>query len=115
MTNHPSAAWGDEQLRAAQCFGEIQDLPFPAVPTDADEAAVEAMAESILKRIDSMQPQAVLVQGEFTLCYRIVTELKARKIPVLAACSTRCVEENVAPDGTAEKRVVFRFERFRHY
>ena len=30
-TNHPSARWSAEQISAAQVYGEILDMPFPAV------------------------------------------------------------------------------------
>ena len=90
-------------------------MQFPSVPADADEAAVNRLADSIVQQVWSMHPAAVLCQGEFTLSYRVIAGLKALGIPVLAACSARRSEEIRHPDGTSEKRVIFRFERFREY
>ena len=31
FSNHPSKAWGKTQLNAAMEYGEVIDIPFPAV------------------------------------------------------------------------------------
>ena len=31
LTNHPSATWSEEQLKAARQYGEIVDLHFPII------------------------------------------------------------------------------------
>ena len=42
-------------------------------------------------------------------------KLKERKIPALAACSSRRTEETVNENGSTQKSTVFIFERFRKY
>ena len=73
------------------------------------EKAVENAA-----RIQAMEPAAVLLQGEFTYSYDLITLLKEAGIPVLAACSRRDVEER-QEEGKSVKTAVFRFVRFRKY
>ncbi len=41
LSNHPLSNWSEKQRQAAeQQFGQIVNLPFPTVPTDADLAQV---------------------------------------------------------------------------
>lgn len=115
FTNHPSATWSEEQRAAALSYGEILDLPFPAVPEDWDEHQVAALAEEWAARIAGLHPAAVVCQGEFTLTAAVTALLLARGILVLAACSRRCILEERQQDGTTVKQAVFRFARFRRY
>ena len=98
FTNHPSSQWGERQLREAEKYGDIVDVPFPAVDPEEDEAYIGVLAS------------AVLCQGEFCLVYRVVSLLKEKNITVLAACSERCVIQN-----GDRKEVTFSFRRFRRY
>lgn len=50
LSNHPSANWQAEQLVAAQSFGEVVDLPFPAIPPDRDTVQVENTAHEYLDK-----------------------------------------------------------------
>lgn len=110
LTNHPSANWDEVQTKAALAFAErIEDIAFPAVPPNADEKAIEALAETCMAKIPPETSHA-LVQGEFTLTVELVRRLQARGITCLAATSTRNVED-------ADGRLVstFTFVRFRAY
>ena len=79
FSNHPYEKWSDKQKEVAKEYGETVDLAFPAVPGMADESQIEALAldsiELILKNIDDDPKSAVMVQGEFTLTYAVVSEL----------------------------------------
>lgn len=57
VSNHPSGKWGTDQHRAAAQYGEIVDLPFPAIEPTLDREAVKALAEDYYTRI------CALVQG----------------------------------------------------
>ena len=110
LSNHPSANWDEAQTQAALALTErIEDIAFPAVLPDADEKAIEALAETCMAHIPPETSHA-LVQGEFTLTVELVRRLQAGGITCLAATSTRNVEE-------AEGRRVstFTFVRFRVY
>ena len=115
FTNHPSAQWSAEQKAAAQAYGEVIDLAFPAIDPAADEAALDSLASAYAARILHMKPDAVLCQGEFTFVYRVVLRLEGAGIPVFAACSFRKSQETTSPDGTTMKQSVFLFTRFRRY
>ena len=62
-----------------------------------------------------MQPEAVLVAGEFTFTFMLVDKLLKDGITVLSTCSKRITKEEKKPDGTNEKITVFVFECFRPY
>lgn len=110
FTNHPSSEWDSRQRKAAEGYGEIVDIQFPMVDPRKGEAYIGELAERCLAEILMMEPAAVLCQGEFCLVYRLVSLLKEKRIPVLAACSRRMVEMK---DG--KKEVFFQFCRFREY
>lgn len=111
LSNHPSVQWDDAQTKAALAFAErIEDIEFPAVPPDADEKAIEKLADTCVAQIPPETSYA-LVQGEFTLTVELVRRLQSRRITCLAATSKRNVEEDI--DG---RRVsTFTFVRFRAY
>ena len=110
FTNHPSDKWETEQRRCALEYGELVNLPFPEVEAEADENAVNEMAESYVRKILDLDPCAVLCQGEFSLAFQVTSMLKAHGITVLAACSRR----EVKVYGN-KKEVLFQFVRFRKY
>lgn len=110
FTNHPSDKWEAEQRRCALEYGEIVDLPFPAVEAEADEDVIKEMADSYVSKILDLNPGAVLCQGEFCLAFQVTTILKTRGVTVLAACSKR--EVKVYGD---KKEAIFKFVRFRKY
>ncbi len=111
LSNHPSAAWEDAQRKAALAIAErIEDIAFPAVPPDADEKTVEALAEKCVAQVPPETSHA-LVQGEFTLTVELVRRLQARGITCLAATSKR----EVAEEGDGRRVSTFRFVRFRAY
>lgn len=110
FTNHPSDKWEAEQRRCALEYGEIVDLPFPAVEAEADEDVIKEMAEFYVRKILDLDPCAVLCQGEFSLAFQVTALLKAQGVTVLAACSRR----EVKVYGN-KKEATFKFVRFRKY
>ena len=115
LTNHSSGFWSEEQRNAAEQYGNIIDIPFPAVDPAAEPEEITAMADACMEKIRAYEEPTVLVQGEFTLVFAIVSRLKAEGIRALAACSVRQVVETHSEDGTVIKRAVFRFRGFREY
>lgn len=111
LSNHPSATWEDAQRKAALALAErIEDIAFPAVPPDADEKAIEALAVECVAKVPPETSHA-LVQGEFTLTVELVRRLQARGITCLAATSKR----DVAEAGDGRRVSTFTFVRFRAY
>ena len=115
FSNHPSNRWSTEQLEAAQAYGELKDYDFPMVNPEDDEKDVEELANRCVREILEFHPDAVLVQGEFTVCYSVIRKLKERNIICLAACSAREAVEEKKEDGSVRKESIFRFCGFREY
>lgn len=114
-TNHPYEIWNDPQREAARAYGEVKDLPFPAVSPEADSDELRAMTDEYAERIEKQKPDAVLVAGEFTFAFMLVDKLLQDGVKVLSSCSKRVTQEVKREDGTNEKKSVFLFERFRDY
>lgn len=114
-SNHPSPAWSVQQKEAAEKYGEIMDIPFPAVSCSLSDAQLEELAEKTAEVIIEKEPEAVMCMGEFVVCFRIVQKLKARGIRVLASCSERRAVEHTEEDGTVRKQTIFAFRGFREY
>ena len=114
FSNHSSHLWTPMQKIAAQAYGEIIDLPFPAVSPDASADEIIALATEYTDLICSMTPSAVLCQGEYTLAFAVVSRLKQRGVTVFAACSKRRVDEYAERD-TTRKTSVFEFRQLREY
>lgn len=114
-TNHPSERWGDEQLAAAKNFGELVDVPFPAINPAATTDEIRALVQSTLEEILSLKPTAVLCQGEFNYTFEMVERLKNFGVKVFAATSERIVREEILPDGSSRTISTFRFVQFREY
>ena len=102
FTNHPSALWSAEQKAAAQVYGKVIDLAFPAIDPATNEAVLDSLAAVYADHILHLNPDAVLCQGECTFVYRVVQRLEAAGIPTLAACSRRKSQETTYPDGSTE-------------
>jgi hypothetical protein len=114
LSNHPYSAWDEAQRLAAQSFGTCIDIPFPQIAADADESAIQVLADQYLQAILTRgegQQVTVHLMGEMCFTFALVSRLLHRGIPCIAACAARNV--TVSPDGV--KSVIFNFTRFRHY
>ena len=114
FTNHPSTQWEEAQIKEASTWGKIIDIPFPHVDATADEKVIGELAQRYVHSILEHNPTIVLCQGEFTLCYLVITKLIEHNIKVVAACSQRLVEE-VFENGQKTKKSRFVFSGFREY
>lgn len=114
FTNHPVGKWDEAQLTAAKKHGAIIDMPFPLINPMLTKCDILALAKDYVGRITAMSPKAVLCQGEFTLVFAVVAELKKHGILTFAACSERCVSEH-SEDGVMKKTATFNFVQFREY
>lgn len=115
LTNHPSKSWHNEQLQAAEFYGEIVDVPFPDVNPLFAEKQITDIADDLVNYVCELEPDAVLCQGEFSLAYAIIKRLTEKKITVLAACSARRVIEEMQENGDVKKICIYNFVKFRKY
>lgn len=116
FTNHLASAWNNSQREEAEKYGKIKEIEFPNVSPYSSSEDVKMLAEDyasqIVKLLPNDEENAVLCQGEFSLCFAVTEKLKANNIKVLCACSERKVVE--AFDGEKSmKKAEFRFVGFR--
>lgn len=117
LSNHPSANWGNEQTKAAEIYGRVIDLAFPAIDPAATTGQVEFLAEQYEVKVRQMLSTentgayAVHVMGELTFCFALIARLQKAGITCLASTTGRDTVEN----GNGSKTSVFRFVRFRDY
>ena len=107
--------WGELQLLAARHYGEVEDIPFPAIDEKGDEAYISALAEEYASRIlayTETYEVTVHLMGELTFTFALLKRLQALHIPCIAATSKRIVAEETCG---RKSEVVFQFERFRKY
>lgn len=119
LSNHKSSHWSKEQLKMAQAYGAIVDLPFPQIdPHMTDEElnhVVEKYRQKVLQFRTDGRPLYCMLQGEFVFTFRLVTKLKADGVTVLAGSSERRVLEETDESGHTRKQGLFVFVRFREY
>ncbi len=115
-TNHPSAKWSQEQLKAAQGYGEVYDLPFPNVDPTASSEDVRRIAHGYAADIAGQAGKGgtALVQGEGSLMYHTIRFLTEEYgVHCVVACSDRKVVESVNEKGETVKTATFCFVQFR--
>ncbi len=116
FTNHSVLTWSNAQKEAAEKYGNIREINFPDVSPYDSADDIKLLADNYVSQIVSLLPDneenAVLCQGEFSLCVAVIEKLKSRNIKVLCACSERRAIEEF--DGEKNiKKSEFRFVGFR--
>lgn len=112
LTNHPSEKWSEEQIKAARCYGEIADIPFPSIKPTASTNDIIELAELMIDKIKSIDSNpTVHVMGEMTFTYHVVSRLKALGITCVASTTKRNII--ITPDG--KEIPDFKFVQFREY
>ena len=94
-------------------YGEIVDLPFPAVAPDGDEDYIAALADKYCSKVleyAKTQTVTVHLMGEMTLTFALLQRLQIQGVPCVASTTQR---ETVEEDGV--KKSIFRFVKFRKY
>ena len=64
FSNHPYALWSAEQQAAAQRYGTVVDLAFPAIDPAADETALDSLATVYADHILHLNPDRLLPPQE---------------------------------------------------
>lgn len=60
FSNHTSKAWGKAQLNAAMEYGEVIDIPFPAVNPYSNKEEIYKICEGYVANIMNLNPSCVL-------------------------------------------------------
>lgn len=74
FTNHPLDRWDIKQQEAAEWYGMIVDIPFPAVDAMGDEEYILRMVDDYVEKIEILKPETVLCQGEFSTAYQMISK-----------------------------------------
>ena len=112
LTNHPSSGWSENQLKAAQQYGEVVDFGFPVIGPDFSSKEIGELADVVVESIKGMDNNPVVhVMGEMTFTYAVVSRLKAMGITCIASTTERLVK--MMADG--KKVSEFKFVLFREY
>ena len=114
LSNHPSKTWNETQKKAAQQYGQIIDVPFPAISAIGDELyildLVRDFKAQILSQFNPLN-DVIHIMGELCFTFALVKELKNNGFVCLASTTERIVEEK----EPGVKEVIFKFVRFRKY
>ncbi len=114
LSNHPSNDWSEEQVKAAQVYGEIEDMEFPKVCPKASEEEIEQLVDDYADRILDLSEEkdvTVHVMGEMTFTMGLVSRLTEQGIRCVASTTTR----DTIDKGNGVKESQFQFVRFREY
>jgi len=112
LTNHPSSGWNEEQMKAAQQYGEVVDISFPIIEPLFTSKDINELANEMADKIRAFDCNPVVhVMGEMTFTYAVVSRLKAMGITCVASTTERIAK--MMPDG--KKISEFKFVQFRKY
>lgn len=118
FTNHRLPDWSREQIETAEKeWGTLAELPFPEVDPRGSKDYISQLATEYVQRMEAMLAQsaearhAVHVMGEMTLCFEVVTRLKAKGIHSVVATTRRTILHQ--KDGIKTNK--FEFVQFRSY
>ena len=113
LSNHPSSDWTESQFKAAERYGKVIDVDFPTIPPEADEQAINQMADQYVAMIRDMTKDKSVtlhIMGEMTFVFRVVSQLNVLGITCVASTT-----ERIAHETDAGKLSEFHFVRFRKY
>jgi hypothetical protein len=117
LSNHSAKFWKANQIDIARSeYGEIIDVPFPAIDPSLGSDGVDQLVNDYLRQIivkfESVNEnnRFVHINGEYTFTFKLVKALKYEGICCVAATTKRNVIEN-----GDEKIVKFEFVQFREY
>ncbi len=114
LSNHPHENWSAEQKEAAKEYGEVRDMPFPAIDPEEDIEQIRERADEYISKIIKLNAKyaiTVHLMGEMSFVVYAVSRLTERGIRCICSTSERDTEDL----GGGEKKVTFRFKRFRDY
>lgn len=115
LSNHPYKDWSEDQKKAAEKYGEVQDMAFPeidpAMKIDKIKKEIAAAQIDEIKNMCKERRVTVHIMGEMSYTFYVVSHLKA--FGILCICSTS--ERDTEDLGGGEKKVTFHFKRFRDY
>lgn len=117
LSNHSSQVWPKAQTKAAAIYGNIVDLPFPAIDPSIDSNAIFALTEEYCLKCSELlnkstdKKNAVHIMGELTFTCTLVARLQ--KLNIICIAST--TQRDISSENEEFKTSRFKFVRFREY
>ena len=113
LTNHPTAGWSEEQMKAARQYGEIVDIGFPIIEPSYTKDDIMRCVKVYVELIKGIMDgeTVVHVMGEMTFTHNMVNALKEAGIICLASTT----ERNTVITTDGKKISEFKFVQFREY
>ena len=115
ISNHPSSKWKSRQTQEAQKYGEIVDIPFPALNPRCTDQEINSLVEDYVNKVMEYDAPVAMVQGEFIFTYRLVSRLKEAGAKTVASQSERRTIEYIDDNGNTVRQSEFEFVRFMEY
>ena len=119
LSNHPVASWPVAQIDAARalCLGDPCDLVggLPDIDPSDDAGKVLVVARAVAERVVAQGAAGAFIAGEYTLSVALIASLQAEGVRCFAATSRREVAETEGDGDSRERKIVFRFVRWREY
>jgi len=113
LTNHPASQWPENQVKAAQKYGEIVDIPFPDIPPGWSEGEIQELVKEyfgLIKKVCKEKGEKVFVHimGELSFTFALSSVLIKEGFTCIVSTAKRDAIEN-----NNLKITKFRFIRFR--
>ena len=113
LSNHPISTWSEAQYSyASSRWGEIRDLPFPAVQPELSEDGVMRLVREYLAYLPDKEKGPVYVSGEYSFTYAMVHLLLERGYRVMYVQSENTQTVHSREDGYKERKIEYHFKRF---
>ncbi len=115
LSNHPASQWSEAQKKAARDqFGQVTDLPFPAIDPAGDETYIRELVAEYLLKVQTISQGtsgvAIHIMGEMTFTFAMVIALQKSGFTCVASTT-----ERITVEQGGFKTSEFRFLKFREY
>jgi len=122
ILNHPFNQFQKEGMKKQYDISEVVEMPdelkevWKNIPPNLSAEQVREHIQPVIEWMNSFgSGNVVVVQGEFAATEWVVMEaIKSGNIPVMATTRRETVE-HTNPDGTVEKKTIFKHVLFREY
>lgn len=115
LSNHPLSNWSEPQKKTARDqFGQVTDLPFPAINPAGDETYIRELVAEYLLKVQTISQGtssvAIHIMGEMTFTFAMVIALQKYGYACVASTT-----ERITVEQGGIKNSEFRFLKFREY
>ncbi|MBD5134409.1 MAG: metal-dependent hydrolase [Lachnospiraceae bacterium] len=83
-TEDASDKWEESKILAAKDYGDITDIPMPAISIETTDKEIQELSKDISDKIIKLYPNAVYVKGNGIVMYEIIRILLKKHITVLS-------------------------------